>query len=260
MKRLDFVPLLLLIPVVGFVGYQVLESPAITATSEAAVLEPAAKAPKRTASAKSRAETPAAVNLPAAAPSRDIADIRERLREGMPGTYLGEVLTGRDSALARWPERISRPVRVWVGTGQRLPGWKPEFESRVRAAFEEWGRLGIPVHFTFVVDSAGADVHVNWVSTFDEPISGKTLWARDKHWWIVKASITLALHHNGGEALDSRAIKAIALHEIGHLLGLDHTADTSNIMTARVRVRELSEADRATIRLLYSLPPGSVKG
>jgi hypothetical protein len=262
MKRLDFVPLLLLIPVVGFVAVQVLESPAITATSEAAVLEPVAKAPRRTTSAKNRTTTAAAgtVNLPLAAPARDLEDIRQRLREGMPGTYLGEVLTGRDSALARWPERISRPVRVWVGSGQRLPGWKPEFESRVRSAFEEWARLGIPVHFTFVLDSAGADVHVSWVSAFEEPISGKTLWARDKHWWIVKAGITLALHHNGGEALDSRAIKAIALHEIGHMLGLDHTADTSNIMTARVRVRELSEADRATIRLLYSLPPGSVKG
>jgi hypothetical protein len=46
---------------------------------------------------------------------------------------------------------------------------------------------------------------------------------------------------------------------VGHLLGLDHTLDTSNIMTARVRVRDLSAADRATMELLYTLPPGSVK-
>jgi hypothetical protein len=30
-------------------------------------------------------------------------------------------------------------------------------------------------------------------------------------------------------------------------------------MTPKVRVRALSEADRATLRLLYSLPPGSLK-
>jgi hypothetical protein len=30
-------------------------------------------------------------------------------------------------------------------------------------------------------------------------------------------------------------------------------------MTARVRVRDLSDADRATIRLLYTIPPGSIK-
>jgi predicted Zn-dependent protease len=46
---------------------------------------------------------------------------------------------------------------------------------------------------------------------------------------------------------------------VGHLLGLDHSSDTMNIMTARVRVRELSDQDRATMKLLYSMPPGSLK-
>ena len=54
-------------------------------------------------------------------------------------------------------------------------------------------------------------------------------------------------------------MRAIALHEIGHLLGLDHTGDQTNVMAARVRVRELSIADRATARLLYTLPPGGVR-
>jgi len=129
----------------------------------------------------------------------------------------------------------------------------------VREAFEEWQQLGIPVRFTFVVDSAAADVHVSWIDHFVEPISGKTLWARDRSWWIINGNITIALHHNEGELLDEKAIHAIALHEVGHLLGLDHTADTSNIMTARVRVRSLSDLDRNTMKLLYTLPPGSVK-
>ena len=102
-------------------------------------------------------------------------------------------------------------------------------------------------------------MHVTWLDEFREPISGKTLWARDDDWWIVDADIALAVHHNGGEPLDAVAMRAIALHEVGHLLGLDHTRDQNNIMTSRVRVRDLSAADRATARLLYSLPPGSVR-
>ena len=80
----------------------------------------------------------------------------------------------------------------------------------------------------------------------------------DDRWWIVDADITLALHHRDGEPLDGAQVRAIALHEIGHLLGLDHTGDQTNVLAARVRVRDLSLADRATVRLLYSVPAGKI--
>ena len=102
-------------------------------------------------------------------------------------------------------------------------------------------------------------MHVTFVHHFDEPISGRTKWARDDDWWIIDADIVLAVHHNSGRTLDDDAMKAMALHEIGHLLGLDHTEDLTSIMAPRVRVRDLSVADRATARLLYTLPPGGVR-
>jgi hypothetical protein len=186
-------------------------------------------------------------------------EVRERIREESVGTYIDEILLSRDSALVRWPDRRDEPLRIWVARGAEYPDWYDFYADRVREAFTTWETQGIPVRFTFVVDSADADIHVNWVDHFDATISGKTLWSRDKRYWIIGGNITLALHHSSGEPLDGNAIYAIALHECGHLLGLDHTMDQTNIMTPRVRVRELSAADRATIKLLYSLPPGSIK-
>ena len=188
-----------------------------------------------------------------------IADVRRRVRNEQAGTYIADILLERDSALARWPDRKGVPLTVWIQPASSVRDFSPSFVARVRAAFEEWDSLHLPVHFTFVDDSSDADVHVNWIDRFREPISGRTRWARDDSWTITDANITLAVHHNQGELLEDDAMQAMALHEIGHLLGLDHTADTTSIMAPRVRVRSLSGADRATIRLLYALPAGPLK-
>jgi predicted Zn-dependent protease len=190
---------------------------------------------------------------------RDAGEVKRRLKQAEPGTYIGEVLLTRDSALSRWHEHLDRPLRVWIQPNSGIEDWDPNFVQQVRAAFTTWSATGIPVRFRFVSDSAHADAHVRFIDHFSEPISGKTRWARDDGWWIVDADVTLAVHHDGGEVLDPSAVRAIALHEVGHLLGLDHTSDIANIMTPRVRVRELSNADRSTMKLLYTLPPGPVR-
>jgi len=196
---------------------------------------------------------------PRDADDRDRAAIRRQLRRGEQGTYIAEILQQRDSSLARWPDRAERPLTVWIQPLAAIDDWTENYVDRVREAFEEWDALNLPVGFVFLDDSAAAEIHVTWIDHFSEPISGRTKWARDDDWLITDANIVLAVHHHQGEVLDEDAMKAMALHEIGHLLGLDHTQDNTSIMAPKVRVRDLSTADRATIRLLYSLPPGPVR-
>jgi predicted Zn-dependent protease len=186
-------------------------------------------------------------------------DVRRRLAAGSAGTYIGEMLAERDSSLARWPDRADNPLAVWVQPASDVVGWRDTYVGAVQHAFHEWDALHLPVRFTMTRDSAAADVHVTFVDHFDEPISGRTKWARDEDWWITNADIVLAVNHRDGPQLDDEAMHAMSLHEIGHLLGLDHTTDSTSIMAPRVRVRFLSAADRATVRLLYALPPGGVR-
>ncbi len=191
-------------------------------------------------------------------PKRDLAEIQRRLADGESGTYIREILLQRGDNNARWPDRQLEPVRVWVQPRSDIADFASDYPERVRRAFERWTHAGASVAFTFVVDSARSDIPVVWVDKFDMPISGRTRWTHDQHWWIVGSSIELALHQQSGTPLDSDAISAIALHEVGHVLGLDHTMDERSIMCARVRVGDLSAADEHTVQLIYSIPPGPV--
>jgi hypothetical protein len=188
----------------------------------------------------------------------DRAETRRRIRSAQAGTYINDLLIDRDSALSRWPDRNGIPLTVWVQPSAKIDDFTTNFVARVRQAFLEWGSLNLPVRFAFVDDSADADVHITWIDRFKEPISGRTRWSRDDDWWITDANIVLAVHHSQGETLDEDSMRAMALHEIGHLLGLDHTRDSMSVMAPKVRVRQLSDADCATVRLLYALPAGPV--
>jgi hypothetical protein len=254
MKRLDLIIGTALAGLAGFVGSQALDARQLHAerahNGEPLVTDKAAPP----GAGRSRRTSSGVKEDPA------LEAVRRRIERSSPATYINEVLSSHDSALARWPERRDEPLRVWIQPVARIQDWTPALLPLVRDAFVDWGESGVPLNFAFVDDSASANVHVNWVDRFREPISGKTLWTHDERWYILDATVLIAVHHQGGDPLDRAATKAIALHEVGHLLGLDHTSDTTSIMAPKVRVKELSAADKATAQLLYSLPPGRIGG
>jgi predicted Zn-dependent protease len=177
---------------------------------------------------------------------------------GASGTYIGRLLSERDSTIERWPDHRQQPLRVWIDSSSSIGGPQSSFPSAVRAAFSEWASTGIPLRFTYVASPRDADVRIRWTDHLDRK-TGSTTWRTDRNGWLLSSDITLATHISDGHALDGRGMRAIALHEVGHALGLSHSFDAHDVMASLVRVDALSAVDERTIRLLYSLPAGRVQ-
>src|SRR5688572_25039249 len=88
---------------------------------------------------------------------RDVEEVRRKLAQGATGTYITDVLFEHDSALARGPDRVEKPLRIWIDPAPPLEGWNPEFEGQVRNAFQASTDTDIPMRFIFVADSTDAD-------------------------------------------------------------------------------------------------------
>lgn len=194
-----------------------------------------------------------------AAPQRDVAEVRRALALDAGGTYIGEMLAQEDSMLVRWPDRTITALRVWVQPHADVPGWSARYPQMVRDVFPEWSVAGFPLRFLHVVDSAAADMHIRFTPRLPGLQIGLTRRYRDQHGWIVAAEITLATGDSSGTPLAAGLISGIARHEVGHALGLGHASDAATLMFPESRTTSITARDRATLHLLYTLPPGSLR-
>lgn len=187
------------------------------------------------------------------------SEARRRIRASAGSTYLNEMLAaGGDSMLRRWDGRTSSPVRVWFAP-TFAANFQPGFIDAIRRAFGLWSAAGVPVAFDLSADSSSAEVVFRWKPQFEIERSGQTdlHWDQDGH--IQSAVVTLATFDPKGRAMDVDDIRVVAEHEIGHVLGLDHSPDSTDLMFPTAKVRELSDRDVRTMLLLYLLTPGSIR-
>lgn len=184
---------------------------------------------------------------------------RRRLQLSGGSTYLDSLWQAGDSTVRRWADGRN----VGVAVVAQDPGQR----SAVQAAFRAWNDLRVGVTFSAVADSAAADIVVEFIEQFpvdgsavDGPgRTGLTAVRSAQTGEIRRARITLALLDAASVPLGPDQIRAIAMHEFGHALGLPHSGSRGDIMHEIVVAGRISDRDRASAALLYALPPGSLR-
>lgn len=190
----------------------------------------------------------------------------------LPDLYTGPGANGDDylSEITEGGKRIrwslsKMPIKLYIESSPLgIRNFKPGFISQVRRAMDIWtGVLNHQLSYVLVNSKDQADIQVTWTNTIDtqgRSGDGKTAYTAGlmlphiRNEQIEHMEVKLATFDIQGRPQDDNTIYAVAIHELGHSLGLmGHSENPQDIMYSKnQQIIQPSIRDSNTLRRLYT--------
>jgi hypothetical protein len=132
-----------------------------------------------------------------------------------------------------------------------------EYQAAIAAALNQWSAYG-DIEFVYTANVGAADMVIGW-DTIDGAAGtlGQAYYQYDSSGTVLYSEIRFDLSENWAPTNAETgkgefSFEAVALHEIGHALGLDHATSTDSIMYSHYGYHlNLTPVDVAGIQTLY---------
>ncbi len=156
-----------------------------------------------------------------------------------------------EDRVPRWRTN-GREERVLYVHFMDPPQARPGFWEETKRALEYWNEVsGLPLLFRSTRDAPSAEVRFRWIQRFDSRQAGTTDWETDGEGWLRSVVVTLAMEHEDGTPMGDDFLRMVALHELGHVIGLPHSDSPADVMHPGNRSLNLSDRDIRSARQLY---------
>lgn len=162
-------------------------------------------------------------------------------------------------------DRTDLTYAIDAGTSD-IPG-EEEFTA-VRSAFDTW-QIHTPLNFFEILPTDGPDIVVGWRSTVHEDfdLTGGAIAHADfpPNCELLSPGLPQPLHFDNGEHFwvvgaspTAHDVESVALHEIGHIIGLEHSNVPGAVMFPTISTntirRTLTTDDKDGALSLYPFP------
>lgn len=170
----------------------------------------------------------------------------------------GTPTIGEEGGVVTWASSITSSLNYDTNLYSQS-----DFDTALEAAFQAWEDVAdIDFVRTGSLSNSAIDVEMG-------ALAGSTVGVASSTYWVLPGGVNQFFESE--ITMDSTetwapfgetdlSFYAVALHEIGHAIGLRHVNDSSEIMNAVIRASDIGDGDEQGAQVLYGEADGGVSG